>query len=77
MTMSTLTRRLARLEQARPAPSPWDATDPIFASLEMSELISLVTSLSAGERGMAPSAEDEAVYGMVRDRIVAAGVSPR
>jgi hypothetical protein len=74
--VSNLHRRLGRLEQSRPEPSPWDATDAIFAALDTSELIALIECVNAREHGRVTSAEQEAVYGRVRDRLVAFGIAP-
>ena len=73
--MSGLHRRLARLEAGRPRPSPFDAMDPVLAELSMSDLIALVRRIDNVRRGIRPTAEQEAVYGMVRDRVVAVGIA--
>ena len=73
--MSGLHRRLSRLEGSRPQSSRWDAMDPILAELSMPELIDLVQRGSNVERGIRPTPDQEAVYGLVSDRLAFAGIA--
>jgi hypothetical protein len=71
--MSRLGTRVARLEAGRPRPSPFDAIDPILAALSMPEIVALVRHGTNLERGIRPTPEQEAVYGVVRDRLAFVG----
>jgi hypothetical protein len=73
--MSTLGRRVDRLEEARPRPSAFDALDPILAGLSTSELIDLVRHIDAVREPQGPTAEQQAVYGRVRDRLALVGIA--
>ena len=73
--MSHLHRRLRRLEGNRPRPSPFDAMDPILAELPTPELVALVRRIDNVEGGIRPTAEQEAVYGRVRDRLAFVGIA--
>jgi hypothetical protein len=69
-----LSRRLDRLEQSRPGPSLWDALDPILADLSLSDLIELVQRAGNIDRGLRPTPRQDAVYDVVRVRLVPAGI---
>jgi hypothetical protein len=71
----TLGRRLARLEVGRPRPSPFDAMDPVLAGLSTSELIDLVRHIGAVRERRGSTANQQAVYGRVRDRLALVGVA--
>jgi hypothetical protein len=73
--MNPLERRLARLEARHPLASPWDARDPILAGLSLSELVALVRHVGRVRRGARPIPEQEAVYGMVRERLGVVGIA--
>jgi hypothetical protein len=72
--MSTLRRRLDRLEGDRLHPSPWDVMDPILAAMSTPDLIALLHHDRAVREGRRPTLAEAAVYATVRDRIVALGI---
>jgi hypothetical protein len=71
---AALARRIGRLEGSRPDPSPWDALDPILADLSLSDLIDLVQRTTALGSGLRPTPRQDAVYDLVRIRLVPAGI---
>lgn len=72
--MSTLGRRIDRLEAGGPRPSPFDAMDPILAELSMHELIDLVHHGNAVREGRRPTPDQEEVDRKVRERMAVVGI---
>ena len=63
-------RRRERPGRSRLKPVSDPRVGAVFAALGPFELIALIECIDARERGQIASAEHEAVYGAVRDRLV-------